>query len=93
MKKSFWILMVLAVLVVIFSVQNAEAVPFSLFVWKGELSLAILLITTFIIGAIVGALYYGLAMREKRNNKHKNIANDIPFEIEKEEDKIEDEEL
>ena len=90
MKKSFWILMVLAVLVVVFSVQNAEPVHFSLFVWQGELSLAILLITAFIVGAMVGALYYGLAMRQKRNNKKENIARDIPFE--KEDEKLTDEE-
>ena len=82
MKKSFWILMVLAVLVVVFSVQNAEPVHFTLFMWQGELSLAILLISTFIVGAIVGALYYGIAMRNKRKNKNANIAKDIPFEVE-----------
>ncbi len=72
--------MVLAVLVVIFSVQNAEVVHFRIFTWQGDLSLAILLITSFILGAIVGAFYFGIAMRKKK--KTENIAKDIPFEKE-----------
>ncbi len=80
MKTSFWILMIVAVLVVVFSVQNASSVPFSFFAWQGELSLAILLIIAFIIGALVGALYYGLAMRKKKVVGNKDISGDIPFE-------------
>ena len=80
MKTSFWILMIVAVLVVVFSVQNAGTVAFSFFAWKGEMSLAILLIIAFIVGALVGALYYRLAMRKKKNVAHKDIAGDIPFE-------------
>ncbi|SMO78672.1 Protein of unknown function [Saccharicrinis carchari] len=82
MKKSFWILMILAVFVVVFSVQNADPVSFSMLMWRGELSLAILLICSFIIGAVVGALYYGIAMRQKKKNKMEDESGDIPFEKE-----------
>ncbi len=85
MKNSFWVLLILAVFVVIFSVQNAAPVDFSLFIWKGQVSLAVLLISTFIIGAIVGAVYYGLAIKRSRKRKKENIAKDIPFEVDKEE--------
>ncbi len=84
MKTSFWILMIVAVLVVVFSVQNAGSVAFSFFAWQGEVSLAILLIVAFIVGALVGALYYGLAMRKKKVVGHKDITGDIPFERVKE---------
>ncbi len=80
MKNSFWILMLLAILVVVFSVQNAESVHFTLFLWELELSLAVLLISTFILGAIVGAMYYGLTIRRIKKKKQENIAKDIPFE-------------
>lgn len=80
MKTSFWVLMIVAVMVVVFSVQNASSVAFSFFTWKGEVSLAILLIIAFIIGALVGALYYGLAMRKKKTVANKDITGDIPFE-------------
>ena len=94
MKKSFWILMVLAVLVVVFSVQNAASVNFKFFIWEVELSLAILLISAFIAGALVGATYYAVAMRQKRKNKDKNIAKDISFkETETVNGEIEEEEV
>lgn len=92
MKKSFWILMILAVFIVVFSVQNADMVSFQLLAWQMELSLAILLITVFILGALVGAAYYAIAMRQKRKNKEANVAQDIPFEKEeKVEEEIKDE--
>lgn len=81
--------MVLAVLVVVFSVQNADPVHIRVLTWQGDISLAILLITTFILGALVGALYYGLTMRQKKNSKKDNIARDIPFEKEKKQEEIE----
>lgn len=81
MKKSFWVLMILAILVVVFSVQNANLVPFRLFIWTGDVSLAILLISTFIVGSIFGAFYYGITFRK---NKKSNIAKDIAFEKEEE---------
>ncbi|TLX74089.1 LapA family protein [Labilibacter sediminis] len=84
MKKSFWLLMVLAILVVVFSVQNADAVPFSLFLWKGEVSLAILLISSFIFGALFGALYYAISFRKKKKHQENNVAGDVAFETKEE---------
>ncbi len=54
---SFWIFIVLAVLLVIFSVQNSEAIQVRVFLWNVHVSLAILLIGTFLTGLITGALY------------------------------------
>ncbi len=54
---SFWIFITLAVLLVIFSVQNSEAIGVRVFFWNINISLAILLIGTFLTGLITGALY------------------------------------
>jgi uncharacterized integral membrane protein len=54
---SFWIFIILAVLLVIFSVQNSEAIGVRVFLWNVEVSLAILLIGTFLTGLVTGALY------------------------------------
>jgi uncharacterized integral membrane protein len=56
-QVSFWFFITLAVLLVIFSVQNSEAIPVAVFFWNIHISLAILLIGTFLTGLITGALY------------------------------------
>jgi len=78
MKKSFWFLILLSLLIVIFSVQNAEVVPIKFIIWEGELSLAILMILTFLLGLIKGAIYYAISI--KRKKKIKNPVGDIAFE-------------
>ncbi len=84
MKKSFWFLIILSLLVVIFSVQNAEVVPIKFIVWEGELSLAILMILTFLFGLIIGAIYYAVSIKKKK--KDKNPVGDIAFNDKSEED-------
>jgi uncharacterized integral membrane protein len=54
---SFWIFIILAVLLVIFSVQNSETIMVRVFLWNVEVSMAILLIGVFLTGLITGALY------------------------------------
>ena len=78
--KSFWFLIVLALFVVVFSVQNAEVVPIKFIVWQGEVSLAILLILAFLLGLVVGAIYY--AVRVRKNKKNPNPVGDVAFEPE-----------
>lgn len=77
MKKSFWVLILLSIIIVLFSVQNASAVEFSFLSWTSNVSLAVLLIITFILGVLVGALYSALA---RRNKKSENIAGDAAFD-------------
>ncbi|MDG5800347.1 LapA family protein [Marinilabiliaceae bacterium ANBcel2] len=55
-KFSFWVFIALTVLLVIFSVQNSDPVRVRIIFWPIEISLAILLIGTFITGLITGAL-------------------------------------
>ncbi len=80
MKKSFWLLIILAILIVVFSVQNASPVFFTFLAWNGEISLAVLLIITFILGAIVGAIYQMMARKAKNKKMVENVAGDIPFD-------------
>jgi len=54
---SFWIFIIVAILLVIFSVQNSHAIPVQLIFWDVSISLAILLIGTFLTGLVAGALY------------------------------------
>ncbi len=56
-RFSFWIFIIAALVLVIFSVQNAHEVDFYFFTWKGYLSLSVLLIVTFLIGLIAGAIF------------------------------------
>lgn len=58
MRKTFWISTVFAIVLVIFSVQNAKEVTVKLFVKEASISLAVLLISVFIFGAITGASYF-----------------------------------
>ena len=69
---SFWIFIILAVLLVIFSVQNSEAIGVRVFFWNVNVSLAILLIGTFLTGLITGALYaYRKFLPDAKEEKEK----------------------
>ena len=79
MKKSFWIFVVLAILIVIFSVKNAQMVLVDVLFTKLEISLAFLLILVFITGLVTGALFILLSNRIKAI-KHKKTEKSTPDE-------------
>jgi len=81
MKRSLVLLVILIVLITVFSVQNAEVVPISFVLWHGEISLAILMILTFLFGVIVGAIYLLYATRKRKNKIPDNIG-DVAFDEE-----------
>ncbi len=54
---SFWVFMILAVFLVIFSVQNSDSIEINVLFWKLRVSIAILLISVFLTGAVTGALF------------------------------------
>ncbi|MGQ1948751.1 LapA family protein [Geofilum sp. OHC36d9] len=54
---SFWVFIVLAIIIAVFSVQNSKPIDVRLFLWDVNISLAILLIGTFLTGLVIGALY------------------------------------
>ncbi len=61
MKKkiqiSFWFFIALAILLAVFSVQNAGIIEVQVLWFPVNVSLSILLIGTFITGLVIGALY------------------------------------
>ncbi|NPA37016.1 MAG: LapA family protein [Chlorobi bacterium] len=57
MKTSFWFFIIVAVLLVTFSVQNSSATEISFLMWTVQISKAVLIIATFLIGLVTGALY------------------------------------
>lgn len=72
MKKTFWFSIVLAILLVIFSVQNADIVTVKFFFdqWTVDISIAILLICVFIFGAITGSSFFFIwRMKERQKEK------------------------
>lgn len=75
---SFWGFIVVAVLLVIFAVQNAQEVSFKFFIWRSHLSLSVLLIVAFLLGLISGAIFLFRNSRatEKEKTHEKNIAED-----------------
>lgn len=79
MKKSFWVFVVLAILIVIFSVKNAQMVLVDVLFSKLEISLAFLVILVFITGLITGALFVLLSNRIKAA-KQKKTEKSIPDE-------------
>lgn len=58
---------ILVALVLIFVIQNTQVVEFRFLAWKVSMSRALLMLGTFIIGAIVGWL--GRRPRPRRENK------------------------
>lgn len=54
---SFWVFITLAIILVIFSVQNSGSIPVVIIFKTVNVSLAILLALTFLAGLIAGALY------------------------------------
>ncbi len=90
MKKSFWFLIIVIIFVVVFSVQNADAVLVRFAVWEGNISLAILMISTFLLGLIFGALYSYFGLRKQK--KVRDIG-DVAFESEAKETTTETEEI
>ena len=65
MNKSFIIGLIVAIVLVIFAVQNSEAETISFLVWKAELSLALVLLIAFAVGSIVGYLITFPNIRQK----------------------------
>ena len=57
MKTSFWFFIIIAILLVTFSVQNSAPTEISFLMWNVQISKAVLIIATFLFGLITGALY------------------------------------
>lgn len=75
-KKSFslWGFVIAALILVFFSVQNAQEVSFRFFVWRTHLSLSVLLIVAFLLGLVAGAIFSFRSSKEKKEkDKEKEL--------------------
>ncbi|MFW5752118.1 MAG: LapA family protein [bacterium] len=65
MQRSLIISIIAAVLLVVFAIQNVEPINVRLYLWDVSLSRALLLLVTFGIGVILGALFSIPTMNRK----------------------------
>ncbi|MFM7054205.1 MAG: lipopolysaccharide assembly LapA domain-containing protein [Bacteroidota bacterium] len=76
MRKLAWGL-IIAALAMIFALQNADPVPVHFFFWKIEsVSLAMVLLITFISGVITGLMFLAPRLMKKSNKDKMNTARD-----------------
>jgi uncharacterized integral membrane protein len=68
MKTSFWVFIIAAILLVVFSVQNADNTNLKIFIWSFEVSKAVLIIATFLAGLVTGAIYAFLSKKGKEKS-------------------------
>lgn len=66
MKASYWITLSLVSLLVIFIVQNAAATSIKFLFWNIEISMALLLFFIFLIGFIIGMLWFSKKNKEQQ---------------------------
>lgn len=82
MKKSahfsFWLFIIFAIILVIFSVQNSGPISVKILFKQVEISLAILLVLTFLGGLITGALYAFVKFSHKKKEEVPPAGNTKP---------------
>lgn len=74
-KLSFWIFIILLLMLVTFSVQNSFLVTVKLIFWEINMPLAVLLISTLIIGVVGGMLYSYFKYRKQEKESTEDSDN------------------
>lgn len=69
MQLKMYITLILILLIVIFTVQNAAVVPVNFLLWKLEISRALLIFFVFVIGVIIGWISHS-HMQHTKSRKH-----------------------
>ncbi len=69
MKVSFWFFILIAILLVTFSVQNSQPTEISFLMWTVQVSKAVIIIATFLLGLISGSLYGYFSRKPKTINE------------------------
>lgn len=67
-KFSFWILIIMLLILVTFSVQNSFLVTVKLLFWQLEIPMAMLIVSTLIIGIVGGMSYSFIKSRAKKDD-------------------------
>ncbi|WP_138206868.1 LapA family protein [Haloimpatiens lingqiaonensis] len=76
MRNTFIIWLVFALLITIFTIQNAAAITVKLFMWQFNISLAVIIVSCIILGAVVGTLL-GLKKEMNLKKENKKLLNEI----------------
>ncbi len=68
------VFIVLAILIVIFTIQNTHVVDIQFFVWKASISRALVLLSTLFIGIILGWIitWAGYSRRKRKEREERN---------------------
>jgi len=73
MTRSAIISVIAAILLVIFTFQNAESTELAIFFWKFEMSLSLMLLIIFALGAGFGYFFHvAVSLRKRRIAEEKN---------------------
>lgn len=68
------VFIVLAILIVIFTIQNTQVVEIKFFIWQTSISKALVLLSTLFIGIILGWLItWAGYSRRKRKDKEERV--------------------
>ena len=65
MQKTLIIAVILAILLVIFALQNAAEVLIKFWLWESYTSLALVLLITFGVGSVIGVLFSIPSIRKR----------------------------
>ena len=67
------VFIVLAILIVIFTIQNTQVVDIQFFMWKASISRALVLLSTLFIGIILGWLitWAGYSRRKRKEREER----------------------
>ena len=65
MNKKFYFIVAMLLLIVIFTLQNAQVITINLLFWKLTLPRALMIFIVLIIGILIGWLVTGLTHRSK----------------------------
>ncbi|AKA35339.1 MAG: DUF1049 domain-containing protein [Muricauda sp.] len=65
MGTKHWIALLIAIIIVIFSLQNAEVTSVRFLIWKVDASRILIILGSFVLGVLVGVIF----LKRKKNIK------------------------
>lgn len=77
MQRSLIFALLLALIIVVFALQNSDPITVKLFFWHVESSAALVMITVLLIGAILGVLF-SLPSIFKKSDRIEELEKQIP---------------
>ena len=78
MQKKLIFGILLLILVVIFTLQNADSVPLKFISWQTEMPVALIIIITLSIGIILGIIF-SIPTKKKKGEEKKEEDKDPPL--------------